>query len=162
MIRYQLFQYPLPAPPDLADLNAWLSTHRVVSVQHHVVTTGQGSLLVFLVQTAMGAPEAGPGQPAGGRVDYKEVLGEADFALFSRLREERKRIAQTEGLPVFAVFTNEQLAEMVTRKAATIAELLAIPGIGRGRIEKYAEVLLQILRLAPSAASVSNQPAAKP
>lgn len=38
---FRVFQYPLPAPPELEDLNAWLSTHRVVVVTHHVAADAQ-------------------------------------------------------------------------------------------------------------------------
>ena len=48
------------------------------------------------------------------RVDYKEVLSPADFALFAKLRDWRKATAEQEGIPVYAVLTNEQLAAIAT------------------------------------------------
>ena len=44
------------------------------------------------------------------KVDYKLVLSEADFSLFSRLREIRKQIAIADAVPAYAVFTDEELA----------------------------------------------------
>ena len=38
---------------------------------------------------------------------------------------------------MYALFTNEQLAEMVTRRTTTIAALGEIDGVGKARIEKY-------------------------
>jgi hypothetical protein len=60
-------------------------------------------------------------------VDYKEVLNEADFAVFSRLRDLRKVIAEKEAVPAYAIFTNEQLAAMVTGKVDRLCQ--AEPGV---------------------------------
>jgi hypothetical protein len=46
-MRFKLFQYPLPAPEELTDLNAFLASHRVVHVQHQVVPKGEGSESLF-------------------------------------------------------------------------------------------------------------------
>lgn len=144
---YQLFQYPLPGPPDLADLNAWLSSHRIVSVNQHVVAAPGGALLVFVVQSVEAGPTR-PGTPSGParKVDYKEELSAEDFALFSLLREERKKIAEAEGVPVYAILTNEQLAEMAKRRPASLSALSTIEGLGKARLEKHGSRLLAALR----------------
>ena len=71
------------------------------------------------------------------KVDYKEVLKPEDFEVFSRLRDWRKAEAEQEGVPVYGVFTNEQLAEMVRQRAGTKAALKGIAGVGEARVEKY-------------------------
>ena len=40
-----------------------------------------------------------------GKVDYKDVLSAGDFSLYSKLREIRKKLAEENGLPVYAVCT---------------------------------------------------------
>ena len=150
---YQLFQYPLPGPPDLADLNAWLAGHRIVSVNQHVVAAPGGALLVFVVQSV----EAGParaGAPSGParKIDYKEELSAEDFALFSRLREARKMIAEAEGVPVYAVLTNEQLAEIAKRRPTSLSALSLIEGLGKARLEKHGSRLLALLTAPPESA----------
>lgn len=141
-MHFQLFQYPLPAPPDLADLNGYLQSHRVVAVTHHIVQSEAQALLVFLVQTTPAGPRsASRSEP---RIDYKAVLDADQFARFSRLREERKKIAEEEGVPVYAIFTNAQLAEIVQRELEAPSELAAIERIGEGRVEKFAERLLAL------------------
>ena len=54
-----------------------------------------------------------------GKVDFKEVLSDPEFAVFARLRALRKERADAEGVPAYALFTNEQLAEMVQRRGAS-------------------------------------------
>jgi superfamily II DNA helicase RecQ len=97
---------------------------------------------------------------ARNRVDYKAILPQEEFAVYSQLREMRKELAQTEAVPVYALFTNEQLAQMVQRRCRSKSDLAQIDGIGESKIEKYADSLLPLLvtleapRDAPSSESV--------
>ena len=80
----------------------------------------------------MGQLEQRHGEERCGRVkvDYREVLSPEDFAVFARLRQVRKEIAQDDAVPVYTVFTNEQLAQMVQGRATTKAALEKIAGVG--------------------------------
>ncbi len=57
----------------------------------------------------------------------------------------RKAIAQAEAVPVYTIFTNDQLAQMVQGRLAAKADLEKITGLGDARIEKYGERMLAIL-----------------
>ena len=74
------------------------------------------------------APEEIPGtkKRQRQRIDYRELLDDHDFAIFSRLRDLRNRLAKNEGLAPYLVFNNEQLAKMVQGKVTSKAALLAI------------------------------------
>jgi superfamily II DNA helicase RecQ len=80
------------------------------------------------------------------------VLSEADFAVFAKLRELRKSIAEAEGVPPYAVFTNEHLASMVRGKLKTLDALGRIEGVGPGRVDRYGARFLALLEqaLAPA------------
>ena len=78
-------------------------------------------------------------------MDYKEVLTPEQFEIFSKLRDLRKQIADKEAVPVYTVFTNEQLAAIVQKQADTRAKLQEITGIGEAKVEKYAEPFLALL-----------------
>jgi hypothetical protein len=54
-----------------------------------------------------------------GKIDYRDVLSEAEFVVFAKLRSLRKEISEREGLPPYALFTNEQLAAMVRQQIRT-------------------------------------------
>ena len=96
-------------------------------------------------------PESGPVSPRKGKIDYREVFNEPDFALFARLRNLRKTLAEQEGVPAYALFTNEQLAAMVHQRVTSKAALSAIDGVGTARIDKYGEAFLALLRQQASA-----------
>ncbi len=90
-----------------------------------------------------------------GKIDYREVLSEPDFALFAKLRAVRKTLADKDGVPAYALFTNEQLAEMVQRRVRTAGALREIEGVGEARVEKYGQDFLAIL-LADGPAEASD------
>ena len=79
------------------------------------------------------------------KVHYKEVLKPEEFEVFSRLRDWRKSVAEKEGVPVYVVLTNEQLAQMVQKKVSSKTGLMEIEGVGDARVEKYGESLLALL-----------------
>lgn len=142
--------------PSQAELNQFLRSQRVVSVQRHFVADGADSYWAFCVEVAEGQaplPAALRAQGDGGRraggdgtaPDYKQILNEADFARFVGLREPRKQLAQREGVPVYAVFTNEQLAALAVAQPASLSEVAQVEGVGEARVRKYgADVLARL------------------
>ncbi|MEM7599878.1 MAG: hypothetical protein AAF357_00515, partial [Verrucomicrobiota bacterium] len=59
MVRW--FQYRLPCEGQPDDLNQWLATHRVVSIQHHLVPANDGATwLVFVVEATGANPGRSP------------------------------------------------------------------------------------------------------
>jgi len=147
---YAFFRVPAaPEPGAVEELNRFLRSHSVLAVQREWVSAGDASFWAFCIHYGEAAQSAARGANAP-KVDYKEVLTEAQFALYVKLRELRKRVADRDGVPVFAVFTNEQLAEMTKKPVRTAADLKSIAGVGEGRVEKFgAEILAAINENAP-------------
>ena len=61
------------------------------------------------------------------------------------LRAWRMAEAKRQGVPAFRIFTDQSLKAMAARRPGTAAELLAIPGIGLGTVEKYGAQLFRML-----------------
>lgn len=135
MMQVALFS---AAPGDAAaleELNRFLRGHRVLTLDRHC----HGGVWSFCVSYQMGPmPEVRTAE----KVDYKQVLDERTFALFSVLRLVRKTLAEKENLPHYAVFTNEQLAGMAKARCRTPADLASVPGVGPARVEKYGAAVL--------------------
>ena len=74
-----------------------------------------------------------------------KVLPPEVFAVFARLREKRKELAQQATVPPFTVATDAQLAEMAKIKEPSLAKLGAIEGIGEARLKSYGEAFLSVL-----------------
>ena len=132
------------------DLNSFLASHRVLSVDSHFVSNDSNNCWAICVRYTTGEPVAFPLKK--GKIDYREVLSDTEFALFANLRQLRKKIADQEAVPPYALFTNDQLAEMVRRQVKTRADMEKIQGVGPARIEKYAEAFLSVLQSAPPTA----------
>ena len=150
-MQLKLFIVPVKnlALPE-GEMNAFLRSHRVLAVRKEFVSDGENSFWTFCVEYLESVP-AGLGPPGGKppKVDYKEALQPEEFEVFSRLRDWRKAEAEKEGVPVYVVFTNEQLAVMVRQRAATKAALKGIEGVGDARVEKYGAAVLERLVFNP-------------
>jgi len=130
-----------------AELNAFLASHKVLSVDQRWVEAGANSFWAVSVDyLERGAVYAAAGRiPGRNKIDYKEVLKPEEFVVFARLRDLRKEMAQAEGVPVYTIFTNEQLADIVRAKVTTKAQLDKIEGLGEARVGKYGARLLAVL-----------------
>jgi len=148
-MAFKFFTIPIhDAGQAEGELNGFLRSHRVLSVDRRWVEEGASSFWSFCVdylETSSGAMGDGRQSAQRGKVDYKEVLSPEEFAVFARLREVRKEIAAAEAVPVYTIFTNEQLARMVQTKAADRAGLEKIAGVGDARIDKYGTRMLAVL-----------------
>jgi superfamily II DNA helicase RecQ len=132
------------------ELNAFVRGHRVLSVDRRWVEQGNLSFWSFCVDYLDARSSSGtdvPGRPQGarGKVDYRETLTPEDFTIFARLRDVRKEIATRDAVPVYTIFNNEQLAQMVQTRATTKAALEKIAGVGDARLEKYGTRMLEVL-----------------
>ncbi len=149
-MRFHFFAVSALSPEvGQAALNAFCAQHRVVSVDKGLIAQGGDSFWAICVHYIEGAEpvRAALGEKRD-RVDYKEVLNEQDFAVYAELRSLRKSLAEQEGVPAYALFTNEQIAEMVTRRVTALAELRAIEGVGKARLDKYGDLFLPLLQKA--------------
>jgi len=129
------------------ELNKFLKSHRIVTVQKEFVCEGSNSFWAVSIEYL---DDPGEGQKnlfgRKQKVDYRDVLSDLDFTLYSKLRELRKTIAESEGVPVYTIFTNDQLAEIVTKRVASKTDMCKIAGIGEAKIAKYAESFLKLLK----------------
>ncbi|WP_395656030.1 ATP-dependent DNA helicase UvrD2 [Nocardioides sp.] len=68
-----------------------------------------------------------------------------DEELFERLREWRKERAGEESVPAFVVFTDATLQLIAEQKPRTPEALLRINGIGRSKLERYGNEVLDVV-----------------
>jgi DNA helicase II / ATP-dependent DNA helicase PcrA len=68
--------------------------------------------------------------------------------LFETLRAWRLRVCQQAGVPAYVVFDNKTLAMIAAAKPVSRSALLAIPGVGPAKLDRYAEDVLQIVKSA--------------
>jgi ATP-dependent DNA helicase RecQ len=76
--------------------------------------------------------------------------GSFDSELFEALRKRRKALADDANLPPYAIFHDRTLREMALYRPRDREGLLALYGVGRRKLEKYADAFLEIIRKAQS------------
>ncbi len=141
-MQYQTFAISAATGAGADDLNRFLRSHRVVSVEKRFVERDCPQWC-FCIEYLDGASVE---TDKRGKIDYREVLSPEDFAVYAKLRDLRKTVAENGGVPVFAVFSNEQLAYMVRNRVSDKKALGEIPGVGSSKVEKYSEVFLERLK----------------
>ena len=137
-MAYRFFRVPARGCAESEQaLNSFLGNHPVLTVTRQFVDLGENSYWCFCIDCLENAPNNKAKRGRRSRVDHKELLEPDEFALYAKLRDLRKELAQSEGVPVYTVFTNEQLAQVVQSRATSKDSLQAIAGMGDARIEKY-------------------------
>ncbi len=104
-MAFRIFTIPISqTEPAEAEMNAFLRSHRVLSVDRRWVDQGPASFWTFCVDYLDSPAASGKNRfGAGGQraqIDYKDQLSAEDFAQFARLRDFRKALGQAEAVPV--------------------------------------------------------------
>lgn len=145
-MKFRFFHIPvLGGEAAGADLNQFCNGKRIATVEKHFVNDGANSFWAVCVSFWDGQVKPPSEVAKKSKVDYREVLSPADFAVYVKLRQLRKTLSEQDGVPAYALFTNEQLAHMVENRVTTDKGLLALVGVGKGKLEKYGQPFLEIL-----------------
>jgi len=99
--------------------------------------------------TLLKAPEAaGTSKPAGRggrRARTAPALDEADSGLFEALRAWRRAEAARQGLPPYVIFHDQTLADIASHRPKSASALLAIDGVGQGKLDRYGAAVLALV-----------------
>ncbi|MDP2933126.1 MAG: DNA helicase RecQ [bacterium] len=69
-----------------------------------------------------------------------------DPDLYEELRQVRRRIAATRGVPPYIIFGNISLQQMATYYPKTREEMSAISGVGAEKLSQFGDVFIQIIK----------------
>jgi len=137
-MQFKIFTIPIGDNGSALDeMNRFLRANKVLDVQNQVVSNANGAYWCFCVRYIEKIYSQNGDSKT--KVDYKQVLDEVTFQKFSRLREIRKKLAADEGIPAFAVFTDEELAGLAKLETITVQNMLTIKGIGDKKVERFAK-----------------------
>ncbi len=149
-MQVKLFTIPLfDNETELNEMNGFLRAQKVLTIDKQFVSLGENAYWSFCITYLQLSKQSTMAQNAQrqNKIDYKEVLDVATFAVFSTLRTIRKQIAENEAVPAYAVFTDSELAEIAKLENIDVAHLQSIQGIGQKKAEKYGQVLCDQYRL---------------
>lgn len=129
-----------------AEMNRFLAGQRVLEIEQHFYQNEKSAYWSFCVRYLMSNTGSIQQQSTKQKVDYKELLNENEFAIFSKLRECRKIIAANDAVPAYAVFTDEELAGVARLPSIEVSKLIAVKGIGDKKVEKYGNQLIELYK----------------
>ena len=151
-MQIEVFSIPMEGDNEATEqLNRFLRAHKVLCIEKAPVIANGRQYWSVCVEYLPRRPGAAPANSAAtasfekAKVDYRQVLSSAEFSRFSKLRQLRKRLAESESQPLYALFTNAQLAEMAQKVPKSKAALGAVAGVGEAKLERYADALLGLL-----------------
>ena len=81
----------------------------------------------------------------GGNVDLLADQG-FDGGLYSMLRDLRASLAKRDEVPPYVIFSNKTLEALARYRPTTVAEGLAVPGIGEAKAQRYLPAFLDVLK----------------
>lgn len=143
-MQIKIFSIPvLDGAAEEAAMNKFLNAHKILTIESSLCTLEQTAFWTFCVKYLKGANRSDFQKKD--KIDYKEVLSAEHFAVFSRLREIRKAIAQEDQVPAYVVFTNAELAEIAKLPEIKLTTLKSVEGVGEKKIELYASRIITAL-----------------
>lgn len=122
-------------------MNKFLRGAKVLSIKEELVQHSENAYWCYSVRYL---PALENKYTKKGKIDYKEVLDDKTFKIFSDLRVARKKIADELQLPAFAIFTNEELSKIAKLDNLEASQLQSIDGIGKSKVEKYGQRILEL------------------
>jgi superfamily II DNA helicase RecQ len=141
-MQYKIFTFSVFDESRIEEMNRFLRGNKVIHVEKQFVTLENCAYWSFCIHyTGMETKDGYVSSELKGKIDYKSVLDEARFAIFSKLRVYRKKIAENDAVPAYAVFTDAELSEIAKLDEITEKKMLSIQGIGEKRMEKYGKVM---------------------
>ncbi len=126
----------------LEDMNRFLRTNKILEVKDQLVSNENGAYWCFCVRYI--ERTFNPTSNDKIKVDYRKVLDGETFKRFSGLREIRKKVAANEGIPAFAVFTDEELTGLAKLGTVTEKNMLSVKGIGEKKVERFSKHFITI------------------
>ena len=144
------------------DANTWRSVFRQLVVAgllevdaegHGSLRLGQAARPVLRGERQLQLREdvrrkAGRGTGAGGERRSGSTLhvDAGDRPLFDALRGWRGQLAREQNVPAYVIFHDRTLRDIAQLRPASVSELARVGGIGGGKLARYGEAVLEIVR----------------
>ena len=142
-MQIKLFTIPISdSGQALEEMNSFLRGNKVLEIVQHFYQNERSAIWCFCIKYL--ETKSDNAFVKKEKVDYKQILNQIEFNKFSLLRECRKEIAKQEGIPAYAVFTDEELSGIAKLSEITVSGLIKVKGIGQKKSERYGERMIEL------------------
>ena len=139
IMQVKFFTIPIVGGEKISEeLNVFLRSKKVLETESQLVQSNTNVFWCFCIKY-LEEPFPSNRKP---RVDYKEILNKLQYQKFLKFKDIRKRIAKEEAIPAYAVFTDEELSEIVKLEPDSLSKLNEVKGVGKKKIEKYGQYFM--------------------
>lgn len=125
-------------------MNRLLASQKMLEIEKHLYQSEQEAFWSFSIRYIQSNTANFQNNNNKNKIDYKEVLTESEFNIFSKLRECRKKVASNDAVPAYAVFTDEELAGIAKLPNIEVNTLNLVKGIGDKKVDKYGKQILEL------------------
>jgi superfamily II DNA helicase RecQ len=141
-MQVKMYCIPVMGGEMLTDeMNVFLRSKKILQVEKHFLSTVQSGSWTFCISYLEDTSVGGVDRERI-KVDYSKILDEAGFKRFSKMKEIRKQLATEDGVPAYAIFTDEELSNIAKMEGLTLSKMKSIKGIGEKKVEKYGQQFL--------------------
>ncbi len=144
-MQVQVFSIPtFDSQTAINEMNSFLRSHQIIDVERQLIKRETFEYwAIFVRYDDVSAPPK-VAFSKNEKVDYMKVLDEPTFKIFNELRKHRKTLSEKEGVPIYAIFSNEELAKIAALPDMSAQNITKIKGIGAAKAEKYGEAIIKL------------------
>jgi superfamily II DNA helicase RecQ len=124
-------------------LQEFIKDKEVLSIREHFFMNRETPYLVLVVTYLPGADISARFEKT--KETWRESLTNEQIPVFDALRDWRAERAKQDGVPLYIILKNQQLAQIVLDRPTSLAGLGKIQGIGKAKLEKYGKEILAVL-----------------
>jgi len=96
----------------------------------------------------MAAPAKGTKREKRAAAIAAAVVGDADTSLLAALKSLRAKLAQSQRVPAYVVFSDRTLIELATHRPDSLKAMREIHGVGDTKLERYGAAFLEKIQTA--------------
>jgi superfamily II DNA helicase RecQ len=146
MLQIKIYTIPLLGGDwAVEEMNTFLRGQKILQVESQQVNDGSNSYWSFCIRYLsdyVGRMPSSPFGHSGQKIDHQAKLDPKSAARFGQYRTIRRDLSKKEGIPAYAIFTDEQLGQLAQIEDLTLSQMKAIKGIGEKTIEKFGNYFL--------------------
>ncbi len=155
--RFGHYNQPVFGQGRELDAKAWQSVLRQLAASglvltdhqnHGALMLGEGARAVFKREKSVTLRKDRPKRAVETRQRLRNATEVPAHAqpLFDALREERTRLARQQGVPPYVIFHDSTLKAMALAQPRHPHDLLNLPGVGQGKLDRYGAAFLKVLQ----------------
>lgn len=121
------------------DMNTFIRSKKILQIEKKFIVLGESAFWCICISYL---DDATIGDKEKVKPDYEKILDAPAFKRFLKMREIRKQLALEEGIPAYAVFTDEELSNLAKPENLTLEQMKTLKNIGEKKVDKYGQHFL--------------------